>query len=80
MIPFNLPPHPQLTWAVISSLLTIYLTASNSFATRKDSGVRGSSFAHAEEAKDPSATPPPHKRRVMYYVGAHDQPITLCHH
>lgn len=69
---FDIPFFPQLTWAIISCLLTIYLTASNSFVTRKDSGVLGPSFCHAEEAKGPDAIPPPHKRGVMYYVGARD--------
>jgi len=59
----------QLTWAIISALLTIYLTASNSFVTRKDSGVLGPSFAHADELKDPDVIPPSQKRKVMYYVG-----------
>ena len=69
-----LSPHSQLAWAIISSLLTIHLTASNSFVTRKDSGVLGPLFAGADEAKDPNAVQPPQKRGVMYYVRANDQP------
>ncbi|KAF9643360.1 hypothetical protein BDM02DRAFT_3191773 [Thelephora ganbajun] len=57
-----------LTWAIVSSLLTIHLTASNSFATRKDSGVLGPSFADEGEVKGPNTVQPPHKRRVMYYA------------
>lgn len=65
---------PQLTWATISCLLTIYLTASNSFVTRKDSGVLGPSFAETDEDKETSTVYPPQKRQVMYYVG-----LTLLH-
>ena len=75
-LPFNL----QLTWAIMSALLTIHLTASNSLVTRKDSGVLGPYFAHADELKDPEVIPPSHKRKVMYYVGAHDQSTALHYH
>ena len=62
-------------WATISCLLTIYLTASNSFMTRKDSGVLGPSFADADGGKETDAVQSPHKRQVMYYVG-----LTLLDH
>ena len=65
--------YPQLTWAIVSSLLTIYLTASNSFVTRKDSGVLRPSFVDAAEAKNANAAQPPAKRKVMYYVRDNDQ-------
>ncbi|KAF9793458.1 chloride channel [Thelephora terrestris] len=57
-----------LMWATISCLLTIYLTASNSFMTRKDSGVLGPSFADADGGKETDAVQSPHKRQVMYYA------------
>lgn len=66
--PFELL-FPQLVWAVISCLLTIHLTASNSFVTRKDSGVLGPSFAEADEVKERDTVQSPQKRQVMYYVG-----------
>jgi len=49
-------------------MLTIYLTASNSFVTRKDSGVLRPSFADVAEAKASNAAQSPAKRKVMYYV------------
>ena len=76
----SLISHFQLTWAIISSLLTIHLTASNSFVTRKDSCALDPSFADADEDKDLDAVQPPHKRRVMYYVRANDQPTTPHHY
>jgi hypothetical protein len=58
----------QLVWAVTSALLTIYLTSSTSFVTRKDSGVLGPLFA--DDGADTKAAPsqPERKRKVMYYV------------
>lgn len=60
--------HSQLFLALSSTLLTIYLTSSTSFVTRKESGVLAPDFPGAPpEAKDqlpPAAT----KRKVMYYV------------
>lgn len=69
---------PQLAWATISCLLTIHLTASNSFVTRKDSGVLGPSFAEADEIKERNDVQSPQKREVMYYVG--EAPSTILYH
>ncbi|KZT71831.1 hypothetical protein DAEQUDRAFT_749819 [Daedalea quercina L-15889] len=58
-----------LTWAVVSAVLTIRLTSSNSFVTRKDSGVLAPDFADAggdqKAASVPAGEP---KRKVMYYA------------
>lgn len=53
----------QLTLATLSSLLTVHLTASTSFVTRKDSGVLSSEYTPVNEKG--KAAPP---KRVMYYV------------
>ncbi|KAI9450294.1 chloride channel [Lactarius psammicola] len=56
--------------ALVSSILTIYLTASTSFVTRKDSGVLSPDFTPPTEyAKifKPSSEPPA-KRKVLYYA------------
>lgn len=56
--------------ALVSSVLTIYLTASTSFVTRKDSGVLSPDFATPTE-DDPVFAPPPEspvKRKVLYYA------------
>jgi hypothetical protein len=55
---------------LISSVLTIYLTASTSFVTRKDSGVLSPNFATPTENHKVSAPPsaPPAKRMVLYYA------------
>ncbi|KDQ57485.1 hypothetical protein JAAARDRAFT_130295 [Jaapia argillacea MUCL 33604] len=45
-----------LLLALVSSLLTIYLTASNSFVTRKDSGVLSPDFASLSSSSAPSST------------------------
>jgi chloride channel 3/4/5 len=76
---FSFLRNPQLTWAVISCLLTIYLTASNSFVTRKDSCVVGPSIGDADEIKDPNSVHPPYKRGITYYVGQRsiDHPMSL---
>ncbi|KAI0633238.1 chloride channel [Trametes polyzona] len=56
--------------AVISSLLTIHLTASTSFITRKDSGVLSSTFATGNDGQ--KLTDPPAggaaPRKVLYYA------------
>ncbi|TFY62566.1 hypothetical protein EVJ58_g3780 [Rhodofomes roseus] len=58
-----------LTWAVLSALLTIHLTSSNSFITRKDSGVLAPDFADADEDQKAAAVPAGEpKRKVMYYA------------
>ncbi|KAI0075781.1 hypothetical protein K474DRAFT_1362018 [Panus rudis PR-1116 ss-1] len=58
-----------LTMAIISSVLTIKLTASSSFLTRKDSGVLSEAFAEGEN--DQKITPVPGaepKRKELYYA------------
>ncbi|KAI0786632.1 chloride channel [Abortiporus biennis] len=55
-----------ITMAVISSLLTIHLTASTSFSTRKDSGVLSGTFEESENKIDD--VQPVEKRKVMYYA------------
>ncbi|KAG9095489.1 hypothetical protein FS749_010358 [Ceratobasidium sp. UAMH 11750] len=61
-----------LALAIISSLLTINLTASTSFVTSKDSGVLGPAFDPAR--KDTGATTPPRfsseavPRKVLYFA------------
>ncbi|KAI0744080.1 chloride channel [Daedaleopsis nitida] len=57
-----------LALAIVSSLLTIHLTASTSFVTRKDSGVLSSTFASGDDAKGISHPPPGGNRKVMYYA------------
>ncbi|PCH36064.1 hypothetical protein WOLCODRAFT_166656 [Wolfiporia cocos MD-104 SS10] len=58
-----------LTLAVISSLLTIHLTASTSFITRKDSGVLSPDFADIDVDQKAAAVPAgEHKRKVLYYA------------
>ncbi|KAI0829819.1 chloride channel [Trametes gibbosa] len=56
--------------AVISAVLTINLTASTSFVTRKDSGVLSSTFASGND--DQKLTEPPVSgaapRKVLYYA------------
>ncbi|KAF8264176.1 chloride channel [Lactarius quietus] len=56
--------------ALVSSTLTLYLTASTSFVTRKDSGVLSPDFATPiDDGK--VMKPPlqfPHKRKVLYYA------------
>ncbi|KAG6333678.1 hypothetical protein ID866_5408 [Astraeus odoratus] len=52
--------------ATLSSLLTIYLTASTSFLTRKDSGVLSPLFATDGKSVPSIASPP--KRQVLYYA------------
>ncbi|KIJ18677.1 hypothetical protein PAXINDRAFT_70564 [Paxillus involutus ATCC 200175] len=51
-------------WATISSLLTIYLTASTSFITRKESGVLSPKFNNSN-CKHNTSQP---KRKVLYYA------------
>ncbi|EKM54646.1 uncharacterized protein PHACADRAFT_258637 [Phanerochaete carnosa HHB-10118-sp] len=57
-----------LTWAIISCLLTIYLTASTSFVTRKDSSILAPPIAPVEDAKavEPALVDP--KRKVLYFA------------
>ncbi|KAF9815592.1 hypothetical protein IEO21_04513 [Rhodonia placenta] len=59
-----------LMLAVASCLLTIYLTASTSFITRKDSGVLAPEFAHIDG--DPKTVESPsageQTRKVLYYA------------
>jgi chloride channel 3/4/5 len=47
-------------------MLTIYLTASTSFVTRKESGVLSPNFAPQNTKDTPQAVEP--KRKVLYYV------------
>lgn len=63
MVPFS--THIQVTLAVISSVLTIRLTNSNRFVTRKDSGVLAPSFDSEAKAEDALVQP---KRKIMYFV------------
>jgi chloride channel 3/4/5 len=56
----------QLTLATLSCLLTIYLTASDTFVTRKDSGVLSADYAPKAEDVRGAQTEAP--RRVMFYV------------
>ncbi|KAH8119432.1 clc channel [Phellopilus nigrolimitatus] len=53
--------------AAASSLLTIYLTASPSFITNKDSGVLGPEFESTDKSQ--SVEPPVNKRKVLYFAG-----------
>ncbi|KIJ67825.1 hypothetical protein HYDPIDRAFT_107337 [Hydnomerulius pinastri MD-312] len=53
-----------ILWATISSLLTIYLTASTSFITRKESGVLSPQFV-SNNGKHTASQP---KRKEMYYA------------
>lgn len=59
----------QLILALTSSLLTIYLTNSTTFVTRKESGVLSPQFSVStdEPAKD-RISPAAARRKVMYYV------------
>ncbi|CAL1706418.1 unnamed protein product [Somion occarium] len=59
-----------LVMAITSSLLTIYLTASTSFITRKDSGVLSETFAEDDDngKVDPPVPGSEQKRRVLYYA------------
>ncbi|EPQ57244.1 clc channel [Gloeophyllum trabeum ATCC 11539] len=56
-----------LVLALLSAFLTIHLTASNSFSTRKDSGVLGPSFDEEDKQHEALAVPEP-KRKVLYYA------------
>ncbi|KAG8213974.1 chloride channel [Butyriboletus roseoflavus] len=51
-------------WATASSLLTIHLTASTSFTTRKDSGVLSPRFSDTDDKHSNS----PKKRQILYYA------------
>ena len=54
---------------MVSALLTIHLTASNTFITRKDSGVLAPDFADADEDQKAASVPAGEpKRKIMYYV------------
>ncbi|KIP06962.1 hypothetical protein PHLGIDRAFT_71807 [Phlebiopsis gigantea 11061_1 CR5-6] len=57
-----------LVWAIISCVLTLKLTASTSFKTRKDSGVLSPAFASDGEANKVVPSQPDPKRKVMYYA------------
>ncbi|KAG8921068.1 hypothetical protein FRC01_000429 [Tulasnella sp. 417] len=58
----------QLALAITSSILTIRLTASTNFVTRKDSGVLGPSFdLNASESKEPVAQGGA-PRKVLYFA------------
>lgn len=57
----------QLGLAFLSCILTIFLTNSTTFITRKESGVLAPEFSDPSEAKPGSSTVEP-KRKVMYYV------------
>ena len=54
----------QVLWATISSLLTVHLTASTAFTTRKDSGVLSPQFDNTNNKQSNSPT----KRKTLYYV------------
>ncbi|KAF8893807.1 voltage-gated chloride channel [Infundibulicybe gibba] len=54
-----------LSLATLSCLLTIYLTDSTTFTTRKESAALGIGFP---EATKDSPAAPPSERRVMYYA------------
>ncbi len=58
----------QIILAVISALLTLNLTASTSFITRKDSSVLSSSFVAGDDAKSRAQAPGTAGRKVLYYV------------
>jgi chloride channel 3/4/5 len=60
-------------------VLTIYLTASTSFSTRKESGVLSPNFAtHDSKRSIPQDAEP--KRKVLYYVSRVSRyQITPCH-
>ncbi|EIN11917.1 hypothetical protein PUNSTDRAFT_61841 [Punctularia strigosozonata HHB-11173 SS5] len=59
-----------LVLALISTLLTIHLTASTSFITRKDSGVLAPDFPENDNDKPKPAQSdaPDPRRKVMYYA------------
>ncbi|KAI0310925.1 chloride channel [Amylostereum chailletii] len=59
-----------LLLAGASATLTIALTASTSFVTRKDSGVLSADFANEDDTSKVSAPPTDHpaKRKIMYYA------------
>ncbi|ESK97097.1 voltage-gated chloride channel [Moniliophthora roreri MCA 2997] len=52
--------------ALVSCLLTIYLTNSTTFVTRKESGVLSSDFDPDKKLRGRSAVPP--KRKIMFYA------------
>ncbi|EKM81010.1 hypothetical protein AGABI1DRAFT_37258 [Agaricus bisporus var. burnettii JB137-S8] len=54
-----------LALATTSCLLTLYLTNSTTFSTRKESAILGPGFADPSQPVDPSSAP---KRKVMYYA------------
>lgn len=54
--------------ATVSSLLTIYLTASTSFFTRKESGVLSPLFATNKDGGEQRRTSAQPKRKVLYYA------------
>ncbi|PBK81935.1 hypothetical protein ARMGADRAFT_1171198 [Armillaria gallica] len=57
-----------LLLAMVSCLLTIYLTNSTTFVTRKESGVLAPGFTdHRQTLKDTLSTPGP-KRKVAFYA------------
>ncbi len=70
------PPLPQLLLALVSSILTINLTASTLFVTRKYSGVLSPNFASPSENHKISAPPsdPPAKRKVLHYAAGRGIP------
>ncbi|TFY83561.1 hypothetical protein EWM64_g445 [Hericium alpestre] len=59
-----------LILALTSCALTLKLTKSTSFVTRKDSGVLAPEFANEDGGAGVSATPasPPARRQIMYYA------------
>ena len=54
--------------AFISCILTLKLTASTSFVTRKESGVLSEEFAGGETKAAATSAGAEPKRRVLYYV------------
>ena len=65
----------QIILAIVSALLTINLTASTSFITRKDSGVLSSTFAAGDGVKSQASAPGTAGRKVLYYVR---KPMLSC--
>jgi chloride channel 3/4/5 len=63
----------QLLLASLSCLLTIYLTASTSFVTRKESGVLSPNFPANDTKTSPNDSEP--KRKVLYYVSPLPLPL-----
>lgn len=57
-----------MSLALTSALLTIYLTNSTTFVTRKESGVLAPDFPGSVDGSKGPTPVPVSKRKVMYYV------------